>query len=216
MNDLEMAEGYRVLAVAFRHPAPALLRDELAGVAAVAGESSMPALSELAADLAVVAHEGLPGEYNRLFAQSGAARGNETSFVRADKGARIGQLAVLYRAFGARAGGAEHEAPDFVGAELEFAALLHVKAVLAGDEERTVTRRALQILLEEHLGAWLPLFAANMRHVSDDPFYLAAADRACAWIEADLAGNGWTAQAVPRSLGVVDDPESEFGCAQAT
>lgn len=215
---VEAGEGYRLLALAFRHPDPPALRDELAWVAGEADRRSFAALAALARALHEAAHDDLPARYNQLFAQSGAARANETSFVRSDKGARLGQLAMLYEAFGARTGGEEHEAPDFVGVQLEFAALLRLKESMSlapgHEDDLAVTRGALRVLLEEHLGAWLPAFAANMSHATDDPFYVEAATRARDWAARDLESRGWAAKAQPMALPVLqaEPGEESFTC----
>lgn len=211
MTPLERAEGYRVLAIALRHPgAPGELAEALAETAGAGG-----AIGALASALAARADGDLDGAYNATFAQNTPCSPYETSYVMGDKGARIGQIASLYAAFGVRVGGAEREAPDHVGVELEFAALLALKEALVleeGNEERVaLVRRARQVFLEEHLGAWAPRFAARLAELAPHPFYAEAAAALDGFVAADLADQGWHAARVALGLPLFADP-NEMVC----
>jgi TorA maturation chaperone TorD len=189
-DTLVRAEGYRLLALCLRYPNPEELHEELE--AAGAAPEPLTRFAALADDV----DTELPGEFNRLFATSVAVPPYETSWVRADKGARLGQLAALYNAFGARAGGAEREHSDHVGAQLEFAALACLKEALAhGDEQQEVSRAAHRIVVSEHLGKWMPLFTETLGERSPHPFYRKVADALAAWVAEDLADHGWQADA---------------------
>jgi TorA maturation chaperone TorD len=188
---LARAEGYRGLAACLRHPWDG-------GLEKVLGErlrSRAPA--RMLAPLRSMLDDGLEAEFHRLFAMSVAVSPHESAWIPGDKGVLLGGLASLYESFGMRAGGAEGEPSDHLGAELEFAAVLCLKEALAqaqGEREGAAAcRRGRQVLLEEHLGHWVRPFAAALRARSEHPFYLALAERLPAWVERDLRENGWTA-----------------------
>lgn len=183
---LVRAEGYRLLAQALRYPDPAALAEDLRAAA------DAPAPVSALAGLAPFVDDELPGEHNRLFAQSVACSPYESSHVRADKGSLMGQLAALYAAFGVRVGGAEREHADHVGTELEFAALVALKEHLAeNDEQREVCVAARRILLEEHLGRWVGPFTGRLAGVSPHPYYAALAAMLREWVAFDLREMGW-------------------------
>jgi DMSO reductase family type II enzyme chaperone len=217
MTPIERAEGYRLLATAFRHPAvarlasgrePADLRAELEDVADDPGP-----IGGLARALLDAGAVDLEAEYNRLFSQNAPVSPYETSYMMGDKGARLGQITAFYSAFGVRSGGGEREAPDHVGAELEFAALLSLKEALAMEqgltEQLEIVRHARRILVEEHLGAWIPSFAERVLSHCEHPFYAAVATAAARFVTADLADHGWTGTNVAEkvSLPIVDDAD---------
>ncbi|MBI2963687.1 MAG: molecular chaperone TorD family protein [Deltaproteobacteria bacterium] len=204
---LVRAEGYRLLALAFRYPDGARLR------AALAADPTAPApIAPIAERLRPLVDAALEPEHCRLFAQSVAVSPYETTYVGADKEARLGRLATLYRAFGVRAGAAERERVDHVGAELEFASLLCLKEALAADEGNeeglAVTREARTILAEEHLGRWARALGRRLREQSRHPFYRALGDLLSDWVEADLAEHGWR----PLGIAPIEEDPSPFVC----
>lgn len=187
------AEDYHLLALGLRYPDLAVLRSQWPTLGEIREERG--SLRELAA-LGLFLDEELAGEHNRLFATRVAVSPYETAWVPLDKGARLGQLAALYEAFGVRAGGAEHETPDHIGAQLEFFALLCLKEILAEeDQQREDCRRGRRILMEEHLGRWAPAFGRALARESLHPFYRGIGERIVTVLEADL-----------RELGVMADP----------
>lgn len=139
-------------------------------------------LGTLVATAESLDHDELAAEYEEVF--GGAVRCSPyAGSYDADpfrQARRMADLAGLYRAFGAELGGPAAERADHVGCELEFLAYLglrHCAAVERGlDEERTIYERAERVLLEEHLGAFLPALAADVRATTRAPFYLAAAE----------------------------------------
>jgi TorA maturation chaperone TorD len=136
-KSLIFAEGYRLLAAAFRYPEVEELREILTEVLEPAQESAEE-IRQLAAPLLEQLDDELAAEYNRLFAQSVAVSPHERAYTGGDLGPGLGQLAALYEAFGLRSGGTEGEVPDHIGAELEFAAFLCLKEV---DVQRRSKRR---------------------------------------------------------------------------
>jgi TorA maturation chaperone TorD len=211
---LVRAEGYRLLGIAFAHPDPALLREELA--------SAPSELATIAARLAPHVDEQLSGVHSRLFSQSTPVSPHEGSYFVSDKGVLMGQLAALYELFGARVGGAERESPDHIGAELEFAALLSLKEALAlaggpaPSESLEVTRHARQVFMEEHLGRWTDELGARLSATAEHPFYVALGQALAAWVAGDVAASGFSVQdkasRTNRALPVLEPPADELGC----
>lgn len=197
------AEGYRLLALALRAPDVGELREELEAV-----PPELAPLGELAARL----DDDVRFEHTRLFAQSTPVSPYEGSYVRTDKGALLGQLAAFYELFGARVG-VEHEPPDHIGCQLEFAALLTLKHALAlgeGDEEHAaVAARARRVLLEEHLGRWAGPFAGRLAERTQHVFFATLADVLASFVEGDLQAEGWRAEPLVagRALPLVEGEE---------
>lgn len=197
-NPLVRAEGYRLLALTLTYPDPDELTVELLGAANA--PDPLPDFARLATQV-----DGtLPGEFNRLFATNVAVSPYETSWIRADKGASLGQLAALYAAFGARIA-VDH--PDHIGALLEFASLLCLKEALAETPEQTeVCRQAQRVLLQEHLGSWGPIFSVNLAEGTSSTFYASVAVALRAWLQADLDSQGWAAEAADINI-AGEDPD---------
>lgn len=186
------AEEVHLLALGLRYPDLVALRSQWPSLTDHREERG--SLRELAA-LGLFLDEEMAGEHNRLFATRVAVSPYETAWVPLDKGSRLGQLAALYEAFGVRAGGAEHETPDHIGAQLEFFALLCLKEILAeGDEQKEACRRGRRILIEEHLGRWAPAFGRALARESQHPFYRGLGERIVAVLDADLRALGVTAE----------------------
>lgn len=203
------AEGYRLLGLCFAYPDP----EDLAAELGAAAEAPEP-VRRFAA-LAPCVDEALPGEFNRLFATSVAVPPCETSYMRADKGARLGQISMLYDAFGARTGGRERENVDHVGAELEFAALVCTKqALAAGDPEKAaISGDVHRVFATEHLGRWIPAFTERLADSTSHPFYLRLAPMLAAWVQEDLDAHHWTAERLDGSL--VPEEEGCVACPMA-
>ncbi len=201
------AEEVHLLALGLRYPDLAALRSQWPSLADIRdGDGGQ---RELAA-LGLFLDEELAGEHNRLFATRVAVSPYETAWVPLDKGARLGQLAALYEAFGVRAGGAEHETPDHIGAQLEFFALLCLKEILAeADEQKEACRRGRRILIEEHLGRWAPAFGRALARESQHPFYRGLGERIVALIEAELRESGVAPESVVQPL---VEPEERLRC----
>jgi TorA-specific chaperone len=155
----------------------AALADEGAALAAAAGAD--PALGVALEALAEAARATPPdaaaGEYRRLFDTATACPIHEAGWVRRDKGAILGDVAAFQRAFGVAPRPDSGERPDHIVAELELAAVLLVlraRADLEGRGEDAATcARALRSFAGEHLGDWLPAFAARLAEATALVYY---------------------------------------------
>ncbi|MBM4368257.1 MAG: molecular chaperone TorD family protein [Deltaproteobacteria bacterium] len=207
MHAIERAEGYRLLAAGLRYPSD----PDLAGLFAEMAEA--PGDLRAFADLAPLVDGDLPGEYNRLFATSVAVSPYQSSYVRVDKGATVGQLAALYGAFGVKAGAGEHEIPDHAGVEAEFMAMLALMEGLAEGEGRTddhaAISRAREVFAREHMGRWFVRFGTTLTERAEHPFYTRLGQLAAAWMAADMDDHGWNAEP---SLEPLPDDGGEIVC----
>lgn len=208
MDAIQRAEGYRLVAAGLRYPSDPDLAALFTEMSEAPGELSA------FADLGTLVDDALPGEYNRLFATSVAVSPYESSYVRIDKGATVGQLAALYGAFGMKAGAGEHEIPDHAGVEAEFMAMLALMEGLALHEGRAqdhaVLARAREVFAREHLGRWFVRFGTLVAERAEHPFYTRLGQLAAAWVAADLEDHGWdTEPAVPP---LPDDGEDCIKC----
>jgi TorA maturation chaperone TorD len=126
----------------------------------------LASVTELAAALAAADPLARAAEYTRLFDNAMLCAPFETDY-QPDPFAKASQLADVagfYRAWGVDVARARPTTPDFVGSELEFMSLLTRKQAYAeacgwGDQD-AIARRAQRAFLEDHLGRWVPAFAA--------------------------------------------------------
>lgn len=196
------AEAYRLIGVLLAYPQREQLDEER--------RELIPELAPRFADVFALIDDDVEGEHVRLFARSAPVSPYETAYSAADKGTTLGQLAALYEMFGLRVGGAEREAPDHVGAEVEFASLLSLKEALCaqrGDlDNLAVTVAARRTFLEEHLGRWAGAFARQLAETTDHPFHRAVGEALRELVAEDLREHGWAAApSARRGLPVVDD-----------
>jgi len=208
------AEGYRVLAAAFRYP------DE-AELGAVLSEelTADPQLAQMAQTLIPSIDDQLAGEHNRLFSQAVAVSPHERAYTGGDLGPGLGQLAALYQAFGLRCGGRDSEVPDHIGAELEFAAFLCLKEALHQEEGTqeaaeavAIVRAARKTFMQEHLGRWVVAFSNKLHNAATHQYYADLALLLCDWVQKDFAGQGWDMPMGGRHLPVVGpDAQVELG-----
>jgi len=115
------------------------------------------------------------------------------------------------------------ERPDYLATELEFMYLLALKeawAIQQNQPEWTeITTQAQRRFLEDHLGRWLPLFAASLSRLNADGRqerspspYVALARLAAAFVQAEAERLGAQVQALPLS-GVSPTPlGAEISC----
>jgi TorA maturation chaperone TorD len=186
-----MAALYRLIARGFAYPAPGHVAAMRQGFRRLLfGRRRGPLAPSLAkavdrARLAWQVADGprLAAEHLRLFAGRAEVALRETGY---GDGRRFGgqpvelaDIAGFYRAFGLKLSATEPDLPDHLGAELEFLSVLLVKAAYA--DSRGWTRRAYlardgaKRFLAEHLGRWVPGFAAALDAAGARPPYRALA-----------------------------------------
>lgn len=215
---------YRFLSLGCAYPSPsalAALREEALPLARLAAEVVAPEvgrhLTSLAEELVRTDLEGLRREYHRVFTHSTAADcpAYESAYTARhlfQQAQAMGDVAGFYRAFGFQASADNRERVDHIGVELEFMHLLAYKEAYAlvhhGRGKVRLCRRAQRRFWGDHLGRWLPLFAALLAGRAGDGFYgrLALAADAFARAEARELGDVLTAGAT------VDQPGADFGC----
>ena len=142
--------------------------DDLTRAAQVAEPSALvAALSGAAVGARAAGVEAWAAEHERLFSCGVVCPIHETGFVCRDKGHILADLAGFYLAFGVGLRPEVHERQDHLVAELEFLAslLVRLSAARAGRraEAAEVTGAALRAFASDHLGDWLPGFAAHLR-----------------------------------------------------
>ena len=208
-KSLIYAEGYRLLAAAFRYPEVEELREILTEVLEP-GQESAEEIRQLAAPLLEQLDDELAAEYNRLFAQSVAVSPHERAYTGGDLGPGLGQLAALYEAFGLRSGGTEGEVPDHIGAELEFAAFLCLKESMYSDDPSEESREAMAIVcaarktfMQEHLGRWICAFSDRLHDSAQHPYYVRLAELVRDWVKTDFAAQRWELPLAGRHLPVI-------------
>lgn len=101
----------------------------------------------------------------------------------------MADIAGFYRAFGFSLGGAVRERPDHVAVELEFMHILALKEAYALEtgipEHVEICVEAQGKFLQDHLGRWVGLFAQSVAHNAPDSLYVALAQFAAAFVQAD-------------------------------
>ena len=123
-------------------------------------EQRAASLVSAAAECSELGTEDWRSEYERLFGPELECPIYETSYIRRDKGAVLGDIAGFYRAFGFASRAAER--PDHLCAELELVAMLCLSLLRAraerDHEAGEVVLEALEAFTADHLGEWLPLY----------------------------------------------------------
>ncbi len=99
------------------------------------------------------------------------------------------EVLVAYRAAGLDKQPSWKDGEDHIALELEFMQVLGQRALdalRAGDEDEPAAQLTSQkAFLEDHLSAWFPLMAADMRKFSKTDFYSGLADLALGFLETD-------------------------------
>ncbi|MCI0568554.1 MAG: molecular chaperone TorD family protein [Acidobacteria bacterium] len=102
---------------------------------------------------------------------------------------QMSDVAGIMGAFGLKLDPSAHERIDHIACELELAAFLARKeahAVEIGDAAMLEqTRKAMRLLLRDHLGRFVPSFAGRLRHADPQGFYGALAELCRELVEAD-------------------------------
>ncbi len=101
----------------------------------------------------------------------------------------MSDVAGIMKAFGLKLDSSAHERIDHIACELELAAFLARKeahAVEIGDAAMLEqTRKAMRLLLKDHLGRFVPSFAVRLRHADPQGFYGALAELCRELVESD-------------------------------
>ena len=186
------AEVYRLLSAAFREPSPAPLeRGPLRELF-----SRLPEGVGLA--LPPEAPADLPAEFRRVFGHnlSPDCPPYETQYGKSDVFRQTHAMADLngfYSAFGLAVGEGDRRA-DHLPVELEFAAILCLKEVLAlerGEEEKsTICRDARLNFLGDHLGRWVPGFADAVKKKIPEGYHAGVTDTLASFIRWDARSLG--------------------------
>ncbi len=167
---LARADAYRLLGAGFRDPdgpleAPLEVEDLATSLATLG--LSVSARERAVLD-AFAPREARAAEHRRLFGHT-VAHGcppYETEYGRRHvfgQAQELGDVGGFYAAFGLRPA-QSGERPDHVACELEFLAVVALKEAYArarsDDAHAAVARDAAAAFLRDHLGRWLPAFAA--------------------------------------------------------
>ncbi|HXG51311.1 MAG TPA: molecular chaperone TorD family protein [candidate division Zixibacteria bacterium] len=209
-GEIDLALGravlYSALALGFRPPddemRARLCSAEGSAVLAGAAERLDQSGNLAAAARALAAvdsgRDRLVESYHRLFGHTarGAVSPYETEYgseALFQQPQEMGDLMGFYRAFGLALNAAEHERPDHISCECEFASFLALKeahALESGDAPMLEeTRKAARLFLRDHLGRFAPAFAAKLRQ-QDAAFYGALADLCERLVTADCSRAG--------------------------
>ncbi|MBM4435802.1 MAG: molecular chaperone TorD family protein [Actinobacteria bacterium] len=183
-----MAVLYRDVAAAWQYPMDEVVAALRAGVTEPAALRALDDAEDLAGPweachqaLLATSADTLRLAYGRLFVGQDPCFLNEGDFRgRAfDRPNILADVMGFYHAFGVDPSQLSAERPDFLGTELEFVALLHVKEGLARDgarpDQAAICEAARRRFVEEHLTRWAPAFCAELRKRTHEPFYLALA-----------------------------------------
>ncbi len=148
--------------------------------AAIAARALVPRLETLVRHLGGVELEELQAQYHRAFGHVPLTDcpPYESGYLGAHLFRQVNVMADVagcYRAFGLRIGQQERERVDHVTVELEFMRFLAYKEAFAlvhhGRSPADICRRAQRHFWREHLGHWLPTFAALLAERAQSGFY---------------------------------------------
>lgn len=144
---------------------------------------------------------------------------NDDPFFRSQQ---MADVAGFYRAFGVHPGGGQHERPDHLALELEFAALLLRLEQQAdglgadGVERAGLCRQAREAFLRDHLAWWVPSFSLALRHKAETGVYEQLGRLLAAFLPVERWRLGIEAPALPiLQPRLAEPPEECAGCAAA-
>jgi DMSO reductase family type II enzyme chaperone len=227
---------YSALALGFRRPA-------VETMARFASEEDLAALVDAASTLdrdsgseLVLAVQGLAAAksdsaneriepFDRLFGHT--ARGGvppyETEYgVEAlfQQPHEMGDLMGFYAAFGLTLNPREHERPDHIGCECEFASFLALKEAYALEHGEPAileeTRKATRLFLRDHLGRFAPAFTRKLAQDAGADFYGALADVCYRLVNLDCARFGVPSGPQSLSLRPAIDDRVPMACGSGT
>lgn len=223
---------YSALALGFRPPTEeAIARLTTPQNAAALGETAAILDSDgklgLASLVQAVAQAGAAGatvlmaSYRALFGHAvrgpippyETEYGNEALFQQPQE---MGDLMGFYRAFGLTVRVDGHERCDHISCECEFLSFLALKEAYALEHRDPdmleASRKATRLFLRDHLGRFLPAFAAKLRREDRAGFYGMLVQLCLAFIE--LESNSFDVPRGAASLGLrpVDDDRIPMAC----
>lgn len=203
-----LAAAYRLYSAAFQEPSPERIEERQwrRVYAALPGGARLPKPPAPPPEIQnefrrVFGHNLSPDcpPYETQYAHGGVFR----------KTQELADIAGFYRAFGLEAAAGDRR-PDHLPVELEFVSLLLLKEALAlrrGEREKAaISRSARGKFLGDHLGRWLPSFAAAMS-VKAPEGYCAALGAALAALVGEDARSLGVDPSAPRTPAVREDPE---------
>ncbi len=101
----------------------------------------------------------------------------------------LADIAGFYRAFGLEISNSAGERLDHITVELEFMSFLAYKHAYAmtqhGEEQVEICLDALKKFMKEHLGRWVPTFAAQLARKAGEGFYKELAELTAWWVLKD-------------------------------
>lgn len=105
-----------------------------------------------------------------------------------DRPSLLLEIKAFYANFGLRMADSSNDLEDTLTAELEFMQVLTAKQSQAESEglDPTAYQRAQRDFLERHLSVWLPAMQAEVAAKVKQPFYVALANLAAAFVANDL------------------------------
>jgi DMSO reductase family type II enzyme chaperone len=227
---------YSALAVGFRRLAEATIarfasEEDLAALADAASFLDRGGGSELLAAVRKLAaaksgsFQTMSDRFDRLFGHT--ARGGvppyETEYgaeALFQQPQEMGDLMGFYAAFGLTLNSAEHERPDHIGCECEFASYLALKEAYALEHGETAmleeTRKAMRLFLRDHLGHFAPAFTRKLAQEAGAHFYGALADLCLRLVTLDCARFGVPSGPVSLSLRPAIDDRVPMACGSGT
>ena len=188
--------------------------------AAIAAKGLMPHLEALANHIDGIGLEELQAQYHRAFGHVPLTDSPpyESGYLGAHLFRQVNVMADVagcYRAFGLRIGQQERERVDHVTVELEFMRFLAYKEAFAlvhhGRSPADICRRAQRHFWREHLGRWLPTFAALLAERPQSGFYGDLAAGLAEFAEGETRVLGKTT--VAQELSPQPPPFSDMDCA---
>jgi DMSO reductase family type II enzyme chaperone len=195
---------FKMLAAAFAYPdgeTSAALKDGTLAENLDAAVSALPNAAALRKAVLSLKQAGqsawgvsLAEEYTYLFLRQSIAPYESSYLDRVALGNQeMADVTGFYRAFGFEVGEKTKELPDHIGAELEFLSILCLKEAYALEngwaEQATVCQMARRDFVAQHLGHWLPVFAARVRERARLPFYPALAAFAASVVQVSEDGS---------------------------
>jgi len=143
--------------------------------------------------------------------------GNEALFQQPQE---LADLVGFYHAFGLAVKSGEHERPDHISCECEFLTFLAMKEAYALEHQETEmleqTRNAQLLFLKDHLGRFLPSFAARLARENPCGFYGALAELCLRFVSQESVRLGVPLGGVNLALRPADDDRVPMACGSGT